>query len=187
MKKDLTYAVAALKKGCVLICPTDTVYGLVADAQNSEAVKKLFSIKKRQKDKPIPLFVKDIAAAKKLAFITKEQEAFLKQVWPGKTTVVLKRRKTTLPRILFGRKKTIGLRIPDHPLISFLLKELNRPLTGTSANISGRPPSTSIREITKQFAGQKEQPDLVIDEGILPRSASSKVVDITGKKPKILR
>jgi len=189
--KDLTCfeteAAAAIKKGHVVLCPTDTVYGLVADAANQEAVEKLFLIKKRHRDKPIPLFVEDIATAKKLAFVNKEQEAFLRQVWPGKVTVVLKRKKTALPKMLFGREKTIGLRIPNYPLIAFLLKKLKGPLTATSANISGRPSSTKIQKVLWQFANQKVKPDLIIDAGDLQKSAPSTVIDLTKKKPKTLR
>lgn len=189
--KDLAFrraeAVAAIKKGHVVLCPTDTVYGFVADAANQEAVGKLFLIKKRHKNKPIPLFIKDIAAAKKLAFVNKEQETFLRQAWPGKVTVVLKRKKNTLPKMLFGRKKTIGLRIPDYPLITFLLKKLKGPLTATSANISGRPSSTKIQKVLSQFKNQKMKPDFIIDAGNLPKSTPSTVVDLTKKKLKILR
>lgn len=106
----------------------------------------------------IPIFVRDIKIAKKLAEIDKKQEKFFKKVWSEKVTVVLRRRKDCkLPKILFENKKTIGLRIPDYKLINILLKELNRPLAGTSANISNSPPSTKIREVKNQFENQKYQ------------------------------
>jgi len=177
-----------LKTGKVIVCPTDTVYGILADAANEKAAKKIFDIKKRQKRKPIPVFVKDIRMAKRIAFIDKKQEKFLKKVWSGKITVILKRKiNSGLPKILFGQKKTIGLRIPDYKLVNILLKKINRPLTGTSANISGKLPSTKIKEVLKQFENQKIQPDLVINAGNLPKSSPSTVINLTGKKPKILR
>jgi len=177
-------AVKIIRQGGVVICPTDTVYGLLADTNNENAIRKIFKIKKRSKGKPIPIFVKDIEMAKELAFIDKKQEKFLKMVWPGKVTVVLKR-KNVLPRILFGNKKTIGLRIPDYKLISLLLKKLNYPLTGTSANISGKPASTKIKEVLKQFG--KEKADLVLNYGDLKFSLPSIVIDLTGRNIKILR
>ena len=82
----------SIRQGMVTVLPTDTVYGLVADATNKKAVEKIFKIKKRQFNKPIPVFVKDIRIAKKLALIDKNQERFLTKVWPGKTTAVLKRK-----------------------------------------------------------------------------------------------
>jgi len=178
--------VKSIKQGEVMVCPTDTVYGLIADATNGKAVKKLLKIKKRNTQKPIPIFVKDIKIAKKFALINKNQEKFLKKVWPGKVTVVLKR-KGKLPRILFGNKKTIGLRIPNYKVINQLLLIINRPLTGTSANISGQPPSTKIKEVISQFKNQKFQPDLIIDAGNLPKSKPSIVLDLTTSPTKILR
>jgi len=185
-KEKIRRLIKLIKNGKIIIFPTDTVYGLLGDATNEETIKKIFKIKKRVRKKPIPIFVKDIRMAKKLAFISKKQENFLKMVWPGKVTVVLKR-KNTLPKIIFGNEKTIGLRIPDYDLIKILFKKLNRPLTGTSANISGKPASTKIKEILRQFKNAKEKPDLVLNYGNLKSSLPSVVIDLTNKEIKILR
>lgn len=184
-KKIIKEATKAIKKGKIVVCPTDTVYGLLCDARNKKAVEKLFKIKKRKKEKPIPIFVKGIEAAKKLAQIDKKQEKFLKSAWPGKVTAILKRKGKIK---LYGiDKKTIGLRIPKYKLVNILLKKLNRPLTGTSANISDNPPSTKIKEVLPQFKNQKLKPDLVLDAGDLKPSKPSTVIDLTEKKIKILR
>jgi L-threonylcarbamoyladenylate synthase len=185
-KKTVKVAVKSIKQGEVVVCPTDTVYGLIADATSEAAVKKLLKIKKRNTRKPVPIFVKDIKTAKKLALIDNQQEKILKEVWPGKVTVVLKR-KNKLPKVLFRNKKTIGLRIPDYKIINQLLLIINRPLTGTSANISGQPPSTKIKEVISQFKNKRFQPDLIIDAGNLPKSKPSTVLDLTTWPPKILR
>lgn len=184
-RKVVKIASRLIQEGKVLVCPTDTVYGLICDATNKRAVKKLFDIKKREIKKPIPIFVKNIKTAKKFARIDENQEEFLKEVWPGKVTVVLKRKKGD--RLYGIPKETIGLRIPNYKLINQLLLIINRPLTGTSANISGKPSSTKIKEIIKQFRNQKYQPDLMIDAGNLPESRPSTVIDLTGRKPKVLR
>lgn len=187
-KKIIKKVLKLIKERTVIICPTDTVYGLIADAANKKAVKKIFKIKKREKGKPIPIFVRDIKTAKKLALVNKKQEKFLKKVWPGKITVVLKRKKDcNLPEELFSGKKTIGLRIPNYKLVNELLKKTNKPLTGTSANISGNPPSIKIKEVLKQFKTKKNKPDLVLDVGNLPKSKPSTVIDLTKKELKILR
>ena len=186
LRKVVIITEKSIKKGEVILCPTDTVYGILADATNKKAVERVFQIKKRSRGKPTPIFVKDIKMAKKLAFVDKKQEKFLKIVWPSKITVVLKSR-NVLPKILFGRTKTIGLRIPDYKLVNPLLKKLNRPLTGTSANISGKPASTKIQEVIKQFKKEKIKPDLILDAGNLKPSSLSKVIDLTGEKIKILR
>lgn len=204
-KEAVKIAAKLIKQGRVIVCPTDTVYGLLADAQNKNAIKELFEIKKRPKEKAIPIFVKDIKTAKRLAYINGSQEKFLKKFWPGKLTVVL-RKKEKLPKILFGSTKKIGLRIPSYKLVNLLLKKLNLPLTGTSANISGKLPSTKIKEVIKQFKNQPPttfrgkrsgqakrtksgggQPDLILDAGNLSPSLPSTIIDLTKKKSKILR
>lgn len=173
-----------IREGGVVICPTDTVYGLICDATNKKAVEKIFKIKKRPKTKPLPIFVKDIKMAKEFAEIDKNQEEFLKSVWPGAVTVILKRRKGVK---LYGvAKNTIAIRIPKYKLLLGLAKQCNCPLTGTSANISGQPASGNIKEVLRQFQNKKYQPDLVIDAGILP-GKPSKVIDLTVFPYKILR
>jgi len=186
-----------IKKGKVIVCPTDTVYGLITDATNKKAVDRLFKIKKRPKTKPIPIFVKDLKMARELAKINKKQEKFLKSAWPGKVTAVLERtplrpsgfggqRKTRI-RLYGVAKETVALRIPKYELLISLARQLNRPLTGTSANISGQLASTKIKEILQQFQNQKHQPDLIIDIGNLKPAKPSTIIDLTGSEPKILR
>jgi len=175
----------SIRQGMVIVLPTDTVYGLVADATNKKAVGKIFKIKERKEGKPIPIFVRDIRMAKKLALIDKKQEKFLKKVWHGKITVVLKKKAKT--KLYGADKKTIGLRVPKYKFINALLKKLKRPLTGTSANISGRPAATKIKEVLAQFNDKRHRPDLVLDAGNLKPSKPSTVIDLTGKKPKTLR
>ena len=176
--------IKSVRRGEVIICPTDTVYGLIADATNKKAIKKVLKIKERKSQKPIPIFVKDIEMARSLAQITKKQEKFLKNVWPGKATMVFKKREDCS---LFNEVETIGLRIPNHKLVNVLLKKINRPLTGTSANISGKPASTKIKEVLVQFKNQKYRPDLIIDAGNLEPSKPSTVIDLTKSTLKILR
>jgi len=194
--KIINQVVQELKKGKVIICPTDTVYGLIADATNKKAVEKIFKIKKRPKSKSLPIFVKDFKMAKKLAEIDKNQEKFLKKAWPGKTTAVLKLKIENSLKIencklkIYGiGKNTVALRIPDYKLINALLKKLNHPLAETSANISGRPPSVNIKEVLEQFTLRRAegQPDFIIDVGDLPKNKPSKVIDLTQSPPKVLR
>ncbi len=185
--KIIGKALRSLRREDVFICPTDTVYGLIGSAESNQAVSKVFKIKKRLKSKSIPIFVKDIKTAKKLAFVNKKQEIFLKRVWPGRVTVILKRKDKKLPRILFGQKKTIALRIPNYKLINILLERIREPLIGTSANISGKPASTKIKDIIKQFEKENFQPDLVLDAGNLAKNKPSRVIDLTDKEPKIRR
>jgi len=174
-----------LKKGKMVVSPTDTVYGLLVDATNRRAVKKVFQVKGREKGKSLPVFVKNIAMAKRFAHVSKEQEKFLKNVWPGKVTVVLKSRKK-LPKELELNGK-VALRIPDYTLINLLLGKIKRPLTGTSANVSGEPSCFSAVEVIAQFQKRKYQPDIVLNAGALRKAKSSRVIDITEEGSKVIR
>lgn len=185
-KEKLLEMANLIRQGKVMICPTDTVYGLIADATNKKAVEKIFKIKKRPTNKPIPIFVRDIKMARKLAKINRNQEKFLEKAWPGKITVIL-RPKRKFPEGIGKSKKEIGLRVPNYEIINQLLRPCHRPLTGTSANISGKPASTKIKEVLKQFENQKDQPDLIIDAGNLPKNKPSTIIDLTISPPKVLR
>lgn len=178
LKLVLKQAVLTIKKRGVIICPTDTVYGLIADAENHFAVKKIFKIKKRKINNPLPVFVKDLKAAKKLSDINKNQERFLKKFWPGQLTAVLKARFLKLPKGVISRENKIGLRVPNYKFLNLLLDKVNCPLVATSANISGKKASVKIVEILKQFEYKKNKPDLVIDAGNLKLALPSTIVDL---------
>ncbi len=112
------------------------------------------------------------------------------KIWvgKGKVTVILKRKPNCgLLKKLFANKKVIGLRISNNRLVNELVNKINKPLTTTSANISGRPASTKIKEVLKQFKNSKIKPDLVIDAGNLKESKPSTVIDLKQKRIKIIR
>jgi L-threonylcarbamoyladenylate synthase len=182
LKKAVKTTALAIKEGKVVVCPTDTVYGLLADADNKIAVRKIFRIKKRRFQKPLPLFVRNLRTAKKLAYLSKSQEKFLGKVWPGKVTVILEAQgsfwKRWMKDIILGQDKTVGLRIPNHKFLNALLKKIDSPLAETSANISGQKPSTRIKEALKQFKNRKYRPDLIVDAGNLKLSLPSTVFDL---------
>lgn len=174
----------ALKQGKVLVCPTDTVYGLVADGANTKAVRKIFQIKKRKTKKPLSVFVKNIAQAKHYAVISKKQEQFLRRVWPGKIIVVLKGKGKLSEELEVGG--TIGMRMPDHWFLQKLLGTYPHPLAQTSVNLAGSPPLKDPKEIVQVFKTRKHRPDLLIDEGVL-KNSPSRVIDMTGETHKLLR
>jgi L-threonylcarbamoyladenylate synthase len=183
-KKALGKAVLLIKKGRVIICPTDTVYGFLADAASKKAVGDIFKIKKRPTSKPLPVFIKDIKTAKKLAFIKKEEEKILKKYWPGKYTFVLKRKKGVK---LYGvDENTIALRIPKYKFLNDLLKKINKPLVQTSVNVSGKQPLTKIKDIQETIEGMDFE-ILIINGGDLKRVKPSKIIDLTSKALTIIR
>lgn len=196
-QKVVEKAVEIIGRGGVIVCPTDTVYGFLADAFNKKAIKKVFRIKKRPKTKPLAVFVSSINQAKQLAEINRKQEVILKKFWPGKYTFILKLKKTAtrpLSKLVLGKDNTIGLRIPDYQLALDLLRKIKRPLVQTSVNISAQPPLTKIKEVLEKFSSFSSVsrtkawlPDLIIDAGDLPKSKPSRVIDLTKNKKKILR
>lgn len=174
-----------LKAGKVIIFPTDTVYGILADVTNQKATERVFKIKERSFFEYLPIFVKDIKAAKNLAKISTEDKKFLKMVWPGGVTVILKREPK---KKIFGVKKdTIALRIPNFEPLNYILEKVEFPLTATSANISGKPASGNIKEVLKQFKRGRAKPDFVVDVGNLTKRRPSIIIDLTEIPPKILR
>lgn len=184
-KKIIKEVVTALKNGAVLVLPTDTVYGLVCDATNKEAVEKIFIIKNRDKGKPLPVFVKDIKMAKNYAVIRDEHEHFLNKNWPGAVTVVLKSKSGLSP--LVYKDNTIALRRADYKLVIDIMKLFKDPLAQTSANISGKPATTKIKEVLDSFRRSNIKPDFVIDAGDLSSKKPSSVVDLTGAKTVMIR
>lgn len=201
----LNLAAAVIKRGGVVICPTDTVYGFLADATNKKAVEKIYKIKKRPKSKPLPVFARDIKMAKQIAEINARQEKILRKYWPGKYTFVLKSKiKRQKSKLQFKNKKfteklsnlvvskdnTIGIRIPKYKFLNDLLKSINRPLAQTSVNISGEPPLTKIEDIETRFAkiwARSGVPLLLVNGGEFKRAIPSKIINLTTKKKIVLR
>ena len=171
--------VSTLEVGGVLAVPTDTIYGLAADALNPQAVQKIFEIKGRPEEKALPIFVGSVEEAEKLAEIDERRKKFLEKVWPGKVTCVLAAKKSG----------TVALRIPNHDFILKLLRGFGGPLTGTSANVSDKPGHTKISEVLSEWQtlNVDHQPDIIVDAGDLPESLPSTVVDLTLWPPEILR
>ena len=182
-EETIKISLTTLKKGKVLVCPTDTVYGLLSDAENKDSVEKIFEIKRRDKSKPLAVFVKDIKTAKKLAFIDKSQEKFLRN---NKITVILEAKDKKLSPLVY-KNNTIGLRIPDYKPLNLILNKFRKPLAQTSANISGNGSFFEIKEVLKEFDGEKMKPDLVIDAGDLLNNKPSTIIDLTEKVKKIIR
>jgi len=188
---DLDYniieiAVGVIKRGGCIIYPTDTVYGLGVSALQEKSIERLFKIKKRPIIKPIPIIVRDIEMAKKLAFIDKKQEKILESVWPGQVTIILEKRKI-IPDILTAGKKTIGLRVADCEFTKLLMEKSEEPITSTSANISGEVSLVHSLDVINTFNKVRSRPDLFLDAGDLPESPASTILDLTSQSPKITR
>ncbi len=192
-------AVNILNYGGTIVYPTDTLYGLGANALNEIAIRKVFRIKERSFSKPLPMIVRDYSWVKELAQVKKRHEGILKKMWPlgegsgakpgisvGKVTVILSK-KEIVPGVLTAEFNSVGIRIPDYVFTYKLLAKFGYPLTSTSANISGQEPTNDIHRIIEIFSKSTAKPDLIIDAGILLKSEPAMIVDLTGDKPKVLR
>lgn len=185
----LEEAVRVLKNGGVVVVPTDTVYGLAADVTNKKAVRKIFEIKGREEDKKLPVLVSSFEMLNDIVDIQDERVLnFLKKAWlappklrgeggAGKITCVLPRK----------NGETVGIRMPDYDLVLSIIEKFGGPVTGTSANVTGRPEHTKIDELVAELKSLKVKPDLILDAGDLPPSKPSTVLDCTIWPPKILR
>jgi L-threonylcarbamoyladenylate synthase len=183
LQRDLETGISILKKGGVIAFPTDTVYGLGADAFNSVAVQRIYEIKDRSESNPFPLLIADVKQLNALAEPIPELARFLaRQFWPGGVTLVLSKIDSVPAYLAPG--PTIAVRVPNHPTCLTLLQHLAEPLIGTSANVSGQPAALTADEVRQQLG---DRVDLVIDGGRCPGGKESTVVDITREPPVILR
>lgn len=181
----LSHIERILLSGGIVVVPTDTVYGIIGDATNPDTIKKIFTIKKRPEEKILPIFVKDIATARRLAYISDAKAKILENLWPGPVTVVF-HHKEKLPKVLTGGHDTLAMRIPKSPFLLQLLARLEFPLVQTSANISSRLPAQTATEIEAYFEGSDPEPDLIVDGGVV-KGKQSTLINFTKNIPIVLR
>ncbi|MDO9399461.1 MAG: L-threonylcarbamoyladenylate synthase [bacterium] len=182
-------AIEILKNGGIIIYPTDTCYGIGVDATNKEAIKKLINLKGRDFKKPISIIVKNFKMAQEIGEFNSQAKKLFKKYLPGPLTLIVKKKKGIyqLPNILTAKKRKIGIRMPDNKISLELVKKFNKPITTTSANISGEPECYSKQEILKQFKKNIKDIDLILDIGKLQKNKPSTIIEIIGNKLKILR
>lgn len=181
---DLSHVVAALKRGEVIVYPTETLYGLGADALNLNAVEKVFQLKGRDPQTPIPVLVADREMLGALVDeIPALAEKLMAKFWPGPLTLVLAARKD-IPSALLNADGGIGVRISSQPIATELVRALGRPLTATSANPSGREPARTAEQARDYFS---EEIRVYLDGGPLTSKTGSTVVEIGNNAITIIR
>lgn len=175
-----------LRLGGTVVYPTDTVYGLGANACDLLAVEQVFKIKNRPYHKPLPVIVKNLEWVSAVAFINSRNRKVVESIWPGAVTAILPKQ-GHLPSLVTAGGSTVGVRIPDFAFTDQLLGKFGYPLTATSANVSGEEATNDVSKIIARFENAKWRPNLVVDAGILPKSKPSTVLDLSSDEPKILR
>jgi len=164
-------AAAAVREGGLVVYPTETVYGLGADALDAHAVEGVFAAKGRDREKPVSMAVPDVETAREYTRPSERELAFMRAFLPGPVTVVVERREA-VPDVLVAGRDRVGVRVPDHEVALDLLAETG-PLTATSANVSGKP---SVRTVDDLDA-IAERADVVLDGGETGGTGST-VVDV---------
>ena len=182
--EKIAEAVRILREGGIVAFPTETFYGLGADARNETAVEKIFRIKERDFHNPIALIVaeeKDVIPVAEE--IPAEAEILMQKFWPGPLTLIFRAAPSVSPRLTAGTGK-IGIRVSSHPVAGRLTAGLAGPLTATSANRSGGSECSSADAVIRTLG---DLPDAVINGGQTPGGAGSTILDVTLSPPRILR
>lgn len=173
-----------LKDGGIVVFPTETVYGIGVNGLNEPAIKKLYKIKQRPINKPISLLVNSIEMIEKVAKdISDIEYDLIKKFFPGPLTIVLKK-KENVPDILTAGLETVGIRMPENDIALKLIEYSGVPIATPSANISGKPSGTNMKEIMKDF---NDKVDYFIDGGVSKIGVASTIVQIIDGIPHILR
>lgn len=184
MSAIIERAVQIIRKGGIVAVPTETSYGLAVDYENENSLKKLYRIKQRSHEKALLVLIENRKQLSQLVtYVPDEYKILMKKFWPGPLTLIFPAR-NELSTILTGGSGTIGVRISPHPLATRLVNSYGKPLTATSANISGNSSAKSAGEIREIF---NESVDFILEtDEDLPGNCST-IVGIQNRKLTILR
>jgi L-threonylcarbamoyladenylate synthase len=175
-------AVEAMRRGLVVAYPTDTLYGLAVDPANSGAVTKLFALKGRDLARAIPLIAADLSQVRAWTTMTPLAERLAAAFWPGPLTLVLRATVSMDARVL-AEGGTVAIRMPDQTVARALAAAADCPVTSTSANPSGQPPTADPDEVARALPAV----DVLIDGGLTAGGPPSTIVDATGSQPVLIR
>ena len=180
--RHIERAAEVMRGGGVIVYPTDTVYGLGCDIMNAQAVNRIIRIKGRDPKKPLSFICADLTHISRYAMVSNFAYRILKRFLPGPYTFVLPASRE-VPKLLRSKSKTVGIRIPDHPVPQSLVKEMGNPILSTSANRSNEEVITDPDELRVSLG---KEVDIIMDSGILPVLPSS-VISLVDDEPVILR
>ena len=173
-----------LNKNCCIVVPTETVYGLAANAYMDSAVKKIFNLKKRPKNNPLIVHYHDLDSLKKDCLVNENFIKLYKKFSPGPVTYVLKLKKDSkISKYVTNNQKSLAVRFPKHSLFKNLLKQLNYPLAAPSANIATRVSAVKIKDVKEEFGNKIKY---ILDGGVCKIGIESTIIDLVDK-PTILR
>ena len=181
---DLAPAVAALHEGGIVAFPTETFYGLAADPRSAPAIKKLFALKRRGLDQPLPLIAASIdQIADHVGTMTPLAQRIASRGWPGPLTLIIPASPKLCPNVHLSTG-TVAVRVSADPVARALAQGAGHAITSTSANISGDPPAASADRVVASLG---DGIDVLIDTGPAPGARPSTIVDVTGDAPVLVR
>lgn len=182
--RAVEWAAESLATGGVIALPTDTVYGIAASLSHPAAVERIYSLKGRDRAKPIPVLISSTEMVRRLGFdLPADLDLWLDRFWPGALTIVLQTT-TAMPEAVTGGGTTVGLRMPNHQLALEVIGKAGGAVACTSANRSGQPPALSATEVANIF---DDEIDLILDGGLAAGGTASTVAAIEPDGPRILR
>lgn len=182
--ESIIHAVSILTLGGIAAFPTDTVYGVGVDAFNPKAVEKIYAVKGRPKDKPLPVLVASFSDVLKIAAnLPPIFEKLATAFWPGALTIVVKAN-SVLPAEITAGRNTVGVRMPDNPIALNLIENFGNPLATTSANLSGKREAITAEEVQTSLG---DKIDLILDGGTTTKKIVSTVLDLSVTPPVIRR
>lgn len=182
--KIIERAAVLIRDGGLVAMPTETVYGLAADATNNEAVAAIFAAKGRPSFNPLIIHVSDLAMARDYVEVNEIAEKLAAAFWPGPLTLVLPRKRhSTISLLASAGGDTLGVRVPAHPIARALITAADRPLAAPSANRSGKVSPTTAQHVREEFGDAVR----VIDGGACTVGIESTVLDLTSSTPLLLR
>ena len=185
MQEKIAHAAIKLREGKLAAFPTETVYGLGADATNDSAVAKIFAIKGRPEFNPLITHVRSIEEAQHYGVFSKNALAIAMRFWPGPLTLILNRKRgCPISWLTTAGLSTVALRVSDHPIANELIKLTGRPIAAPSANKSGRISPTSAKDVINEFQNELE---IILDGGACRVGLESTVLDVSGPNATILR
>lgn len=174
-KKIIAEAADIVKKGGLVVFPTETVYGIAANLLDDKAITKLYEVKNRSRSKPFTVHISDIKMIEKMGCkVTRRAKALIDRFWPGPLTIILKSENGS----------TIGFRMPANRIALEFIKAVGAPIVAPSANLSGKAAPTSAEEALKDLEGHV---DMALDAGLTDIGLESTVIDLTAAAPKVLR
>jgi L-threonylcarbamoyladenylate synthase len=185
-EKYLERAARMINRGEVVVCPTDTGYAFAANALDARAVARVFHLKARAFSNPIHIAVASLEEAEKYAEVNEVARYLARNYLPGALTLVLKK-KDIVPALLVAGMDAVGIRVPDNRVILRLTEITGRPLTATSANVSGRPGAYSVEEVVAQLGENIGEVAMILDQGPAKIRELSTIVDLTVSPPQLIR